>query len=64
MLYRFCDLTGYTYVISYSREKTGQLEHEMTVTHTGVSSLASGRVEGVCHVLFMDNFFYFLDLMI
>ena len=58
-IYKLCDESGYTYD---RRVYLGRASHsaadDMTATHATVRYL-TGRVEGLGHKIFMDNFFSF-----
>jgi len=56
-IYKLCDKSVYTYDIKlYLGRDSHSATEDMTATHTTVRHL-TGRVEGLEHKLFMDNFF-------
>jgi hypothetical protein len=56
-IYKLCDSLGYTYDMSVYLGKQKQLAtQKITATHGTVLKLVR-RVEGVCHKLYMDNYF-------
>ena len=56
-IYKLCDESGYTYDMKvYLGRDSHFATDNMTATHSTVRHL-TGRVEGLGHKLFMDNFF-------